>query len=233
MKKLQSVAPWLALILFVLMGGELAVAYIATWLGVHGLADTTPKALVAMAAARVAAELCLALFGVYAILRTPLSSIGLRLPKVAWVAVGIAGGVATSLIVSLLVRELRIQSSYDLQYEHYIVSQATGPIAAALFLVFVVFGPIVEEIVFRGVVMGGLMTVTNGVVAVVVSAAIFAGMHATGGAAQVTGAFIFGLVAGWLYLRTRSIVPSSVAHITFNTAAFYPIILYMVRAHRF
>jgi membrane protease YdiL (CAAX protease family) len=214
------------------MGGELVIAYVESLLGVHGLADMTPQALLAIGAARYAAGLCLALFGVYAILQAPPSSIGLRLPKVAGLALGVAGGVATSLIVTLLVRELRLQSSYNLQYEHYILSHATGLIAAALFLVFLVFGPIVEEIVFRGIVMGGLINVTNGVVAVVVSAVIFAGIHAAGGVAQITGAFTLGLVLGWLYLRTRSIVPSSVAHIIFNAVAFYPIILYMLRANR-
>ena len=35
-------------------------------------------------------------------------------------------------------------------------------------------------------------------VAVIVSAMIFAGMHAAGGVAQVAGAFMFDLVVGWL-----------------------------------
>jgi membrane protease YdiL (CAAX protease family) len=192
----------------------------------------TPKTLVAMGAARYTASLGFALFGVYAILQAPPSSIGLRLPKVAGLALGVAGGVAASLIITLLVRELRLQGSYNLQYEHYILSRATGLIAVALFFVFLVFGPIVEEIVFRGIVLGGLI-VTNGVVAVIVSALIFAGIHVAGGIAQMTSVFILGLVLGWLYLRTRSVVPSSAAHIIYNTVAFYPIILYMVRANRF
>ena len=73
MMKLRRVAPWLALALLVLMGGELVLAYVEGLLGIHGLADMTPQALVAIAAARNAAELCLALFGVYAILQAPLA----------------------------------------------------------------------------------------------------------------------------------------------------------------
>jgi membrane protease YdiL (CAAX protease family) len=233
MNRLHHVAPWLALALFVLMGSELLLVYVAALLGVHGLVNMTPKTLVAMGAARYTASLGFALFGVYAILQAPPSSIGLRLPKVAGLALGVAGGVAASLIITLLVRELRLQGSYNLQYEHYILSRATGLIAAALFFVFLVFGPIVEEIVFRGIVLGGLINVTNGVVAVIVSALIFAGIHVAGGIAQITSVFVLGLVLGWLYLRTRSVVPSSVAHIIYNTVAFYPIILYMVRANRF
>lgn len=232
-RKIHRFAPWLALAMLVAMGGELVLAFVAKSFGVHGLEDMTPQALVAMAAARDASELCLALFGVYAILQAPLSSIGLRLAKVTGLALGVAGGVATSLIVTLLVRELPLQSSYDLQYEHYILSHATGLIAVALFLFALLFSPIIEEILFRGIVLAGLVNVTNGVFAVVVSAVIFAAVHYAGGVAQVTGAFILGLVLGWLYLRTRSIVPSSVAHIIYNGVAFYPLILYMVRTKHF
>jgi membrane protease YdiL (CAAX protease family) len=212
------------------MGGELASAYAAKWLGVHGWGDMAPQALAAIVAGRYAAQLGLALFGVYAILQAPLSSIGLRLARVAGLALGIAGGVATSFIVTLLVRYLGLQSSYDLQYERYILSHATGLIAVALFLSFIIFAPIVEEIVFRGILLQGLVNVTNGIVAVILSAAIFAGVHWAGGVAQVTSAFILGLVLGWLYLRARSIVPSAVAHIIYNAVAFYPLILYIVLA---
>ena len=107
------------------------------------------------------------------------------------------------------------------------MSHATGLIAVASILVYVFFGPaIVEEIVFRGIVLGGLVNLTNGVVAVVVSALIFAGIHAVGGAAQMTAAFTTGLLFGWLDLRTRSIVPTAVAHIIYDTAAFYPLVLF-------
>ncbi|MBV9719741.1 MAG: CPBP family intramembrane metalloprotease [Candidatus Eremiobacteraeota bacterium] len=128
---------------------------------------------------------------------------------------------------------MRLQSSYDLQYEHYILSQATGLIAAALLFAFVIFGPIVEEIIFRGIVLEGLIKVTNGTVSVVVSAVIFAGIHWVGGVDQIVSTFILGLLLGWLYLRTRSIVPSSVGHIIYNAVSFYSIIYYMLRANGF
>jgi membrane protease YdiL (CAAX protease family) len=75
-------------------------------------------------------------------------------------------------------------------------------------------------------VLEGLSNVTNNVTAVAVSALIFGGVHAVGGVGQVTVAFVSGLLYGWLYLRTRSIVPSSVAHIIYDSAVFYPLILY-------
>ncbi|MGA8097328.1 MAG: type II CAAX endopeptidase family protein, partial [Candidatus Cybelea sp.] len=231
--KLHRVAPWLALALLVILGGEFVSASIERVLGLHRYADMTPQALLAIVAARSAAELGLALLGVYAILHAPLTSIGLRLPKVGGLALGVAIGLGTALIFPRLVHALRLQSSYNLQYAAYIMSHATGLIAAASILVYVFCVPIVEEIVFRGIVLEGLINLTNGVVAVVVSAVIFAGMHVVGGVAQVTVAFTSGLVIGWLYLRTRSIVPTSAAHIIYDAVAFYPVILLMLRAKHF
>lgn len=233
MMKLHRAAAWLALALFVLMGGELVLSFVARLLGVHGLAGMTPQALVAMTAARDVAQLCLALFGVYAILRAPLTTIGLRLPKVGWLALGAAIGLGKALIFPRLVQELQLQPSFYFQHVIYVMLHGTGLIAVASVLVYAVFAPIVEEIVFRGIVLQGLVNVTNDVVAVVVSAVIFAGVHAVGGVALMIPTFLSGLVYGWLYLRTRSVVPSSVAHIIYNTVAFYPLIVYMMRAKHF
>lgn len=231
--KLHRGASWLAFALLVLFGGEFASVSIARLLGIQQYSDWTPQALVAVAAARYAALLLLALFGVYAILQAPLASIGLRRPKVGGLAWGVVIGLGTGLIFSWMAHKIGMQSSYELQYTFYVMSQATGLTAAASILIYIFFGPIVEEIVFRGVVLGGLVNVTNGVVAVVVSALIFAGIHAAGGAGQITASFIGGLLYGWLYLRTRSIVPTSVAHIIYNAVAFYPLILYALRAKHF
>jgi membrane protease YdiL (CAAX protease family) len=231
--KFQRVAPWLALALLVILGGEFVAVSIERLLGIHRYPDMTPQALLAIMAARSAAELGLALFGVYAILDAPLTSIGLRLPKVGGLAWGVAIGLATALIFPWVVHELRLPSSYYLQYATYIMSHATGLIAAASILVYLLFVPIVEEIVFRGIVLEGLINATNGAVAVVVSAVVFAGMHAVGGVAQMAVAFMSGLILGWLYLRTRSIVPTSAAHSIYDTVALYPVILFMLRAKHF
>jgi membrane protease YdiL (CAAX protease family) len=228
--KPHRAAPWLALALLVLMGSELVAAVVAHWFGIRGDADFTPQSLVAVLAARDAAALCLALFGVYAILRAPLASIGLRLPKASGVVMGIAFGLVMALIFPRVIQELHLQRSYRLEYDTYVMSRSTGVIAAASILVSVFVAPVVEEIVFRGIVLGGLVEVTNDVVAILVSAGIFAGIHAGGGASQMTTAFLTGIVFGWLYLRTRSIVPSSLAHVIYNAAAFYPVILLMLRA---
>ncbi len=215
------------------MGGESVLAYVAHLFGVYGLANMTPEALLAMIATRDAAQLCLALFGVYAILQSPLASIGLRLPKAGWLVLGAAIGLGTGLIFPRLIHELHLQTSYNLQYTFYVMSRATGLIATASILVYVLLGPLVEEIIFRGIVLQGALNVTSEVVAIFVSAAIFAGMHAVGGVAQMTVAFLSGLFYGWLYVRTRSIVPSAVAHIIYDAIAFQPLMPFWLGARHF
>jgi len=231
MSRAQRAAPWLALALLVLMGGELVAVYAESWLGIRRYTDMTPQALLAIVAARDAAQLFLALFGVYAILRAPLSSLGLRQSKVCWVALGAAIGLTTALVFPRFVHELRLGTTYHFQYIFYVISHATGLTAAASLLVYLFLVPFLEEIVFRGIVLQGLLNITNDVGAVVASAAIFGAVHAAGGVGLMVPAFCGGLFYGWLYLRTRSIVPSSVAHVVYDTVAFYPLIAHTIGAH--
>ena len=79
--------------------------------------------------------------------------------------------------------------------------------------------PIVEEIVFRGVLVGGLLRMRQKPwVAIVVPALIFALFHGT--FTQFVGTAIFGIICGWLYWRTKSLLPGILIHITNNSTAF-------------
>lgn len=79
-------------------------------------------------------------------------------------------------------------------------------------------GPIAEEMLFRGGIerfflRKGIKPVT----AIVVSALIFSIIHAN--PAQIFFAFILGLIFGWMYYRTGSIIPSIVGHVLNNTVS--------------
>lgn len=89
-----------------------------------------------------------------------------------------------------------------------------------------VTAPIVEEVVFRGAILRGLLEVFNhngeqtrqGTwKAIVVSAALFSLVHLN--PAQMPHALLLGILLGWLYVRTGSIVPSMIYHWANNTAA--------------
>ncbi len=86
------------------------------------------------------------------------------------------------------------------------------------YVVIGILAPLTEEVVFRGAVLRKLLTITRPAWAVALSALLFAVVH--GNLAQGCHALIIGVLLGWLYVRTRSIVPCVVVHWVNNTIAF-------------
>jgi len=74
--------------------------------------------------------------------------------------------------------------------------------------------PIIEEMIFRGVIMHGLMRNYSKFTAVFVSALLFALFHLNPW--QFPATFILGLVLGILMLRTRNIYLCILGHATNN-----------------
>jgi membrane protease YdiL (CAAX protease family) len=81
-----------------------------------------------------------------------------------------------------------------------------------------VLGPICEELLFRGVLLKGLLRNYRPAVAIGQSALLFGIIHLN--PAQSVGAFIIGLVLGWLYYRTHSLVLCIGLHMLNNMLAF-------------
>lgn len=79
--------------------------------------------------------------------------------------------------------------------------------------------PFVEEIVFRGAILRSLLGwTTRHWVAIAISALLFALIHAN--PAQMPHALIIGMLLGWLYYRTNSIVPGLAYHWVNNSIAY-------------
>lgn len=84
-----------------------------------------------------------------------------------------------------------------------------------------ILAPVAEEVVFRGAVLRSLLTVMEGRWrwgAIAVSAVIFGAVH--GNESQFLHAVLTGVLLGWMYERTRSIVPGLVCHWVNNSLAF-------------
>lgn len=77
-----------------------------------------------------------------------------------------------------------------------------------------IFGPILEELLFRGIVLESVRPY-NERFAIFFSSLIFGIMH--GNISQAVNGFLIGLVLGALYVRSGSIVPSTVMHILMNS----------------
>lgn len=87
------------------------------------------------------------------------------------------------------------------------------------YLVVGLLAPLAEELVFRGAVLRALLSWNNRHwVGITISALIFALIHMN--PAQMPHAFLIGLLLGWMYYRTDSIVPGVVYHWVNNTVAY-------------
>ncbi len=92
-----------------------------------------------------------------------------------------------------------------------------------------IVSPVVEEVLFRGLFLKELTELVPRWTANLLTSLLFAAIHlpfwlSHGGlsaavAARAAGVLIFSLLAGWLYVRSSSIWPSSVAHIANNCVA--------------
>ena len=79
--------------------------------------------------------------------------------------------------------------------------------------------PLAEEMVFRGAILRSLLRwKSNPWVGIVISAILFAVIHMN--PAQMPHAFLIGLLLGWMYWRTDSIVPGVIYHWVNNTVAY-------------
>ena len=87
------------------------------------------------------------------------------------------------------------------------------------YLVIGLLAPIAEEIVFRGAILKSLLdTRMSAGAAITVSAVLFALIHFN--PIQMPHAFMVGLLLGWMYQRTGSILPSVAFHWVNNSVAY-------------
>lgn len=84
-----------------------------------------------------------------------------------------------------------------------------------------ILAPLVEEVVFRGAILRTLLKMFDHRwhwIAILISALIFGGAH--GNLPQFVHATLIGLLLGWMYYRTDSIVPGVVFHWVNNTVIY-------------
>ena len=96
------------------------------------------------------------------------------------------------------------------------------------YLVIGLMAPLAEEVVFRGGVLKELLRWKEGKpwVGIAISALLFSAVHMN--PAQLPHTFLVGLLLGWMYYRTNSIVPGVVYHWVNNTVAYVMYNLYPI-----
>ncbi|MCS4526087.1 CPBP family intramembrane metalloprotease [Clostridium botulinum] len=92
-----------------------------------------------------------------------------------------------------------------------------------IFILEVIIAPIFEEIVFRGIILEGLLNKYKPITGIIVSSVVFALCHIY--IPQIINAIIFGMLVGIIYYKTRSVVLCMVSHMLTNGFNFYILIL--------
>lgn len=93
------------------------------------------------------------------------------------------------------------------------------------YLALAVIAPVTEEVVFRGAILRELLKrFSKPWVAIAISALLFALIHIN--PAQMPYAFVAGLLMGWMYWKTGSILPGIVFHVVTNTTSYLLMRLY-------
>jgi uncharacterized protein len=128
----------------------------------------------------------------------------------AWIAGTLVGGVLTAALVPLM--------GQPTNNAREILSVGSDPLFVALIAFTVcLLGPLVEELVFRGALLGWLGRRLPAVVAIVLSALVFAGLHFI--PSLIPFLFVLGLTTGLVRWYTGSTVNSLVVHVCQNTLA--------------
>jgi len=142
--------------------------------------------------------------------RQALPALGLR--PAGWRPIVLGSVVA--LVISVAVTQLGIEPEGMKQAME--IAREPAMFAASLF-VMAVLAPLVEEMVFRGLLYGWIAGRWGTLAAWIVSSVLFAAAHVE--LAHVVLVFPLGLWFGWLRRRTDSLWPSLVAHMINNGLA--------------
>jgi membrane protease YdiL (CAAX protease family) len=92
------------------------------------------------------------------------------------------------------------------------------------FITLVVLAPILEELIFRGIILRGLLNRYSPFIAIVLSSTLFGIVHLNPW--QFVSAFFLGIFIGWVYSQTKSISLSIIIHAFNNFMASLPMILW-------
>jgi uncharacterized protein len=122
---------------------------------------------------------------------------------------------AAVLIEDLLALVVALLPMTQDQYDMFQQLMAGG---AASLITLCVVAPFIEEMLFRGIFLRSFLHQYSVRQSIVFSSLLFGIAHLN--IYQAIGAFLLGVVFGWLYVRTRSLWPSIIAHGAYNLACF-------------
>ena len=125
---------------------------------------------------------------------------------------------AAMYVLNLLIEQAGIPNTM----EDTFIEMSRNPLGL---LSIALLAPILEEMLFRGSIEGYLLKAWKSPWgAIIVSSLVFGVVHMN--PAQIPFAFLLGVMFGWLYYRTGSLLPGIIGHVLNNSVAAVNMILY-------
>jgi len=137
-------------------------------------------------------------------------------PWLVAAAMLVGAGIVIDFGLGALGERLGLVSHWSEWFDPELVWGAPAAVAVTL-LGSVVFAPVFEELIFRGLLYGTLRARLAWPLAALGSALVFALAHGYG-AAGFLSVFLSGVLWAWVYERTGSLLPSMAAHVVNNAA---------------
>jgi len=187
-----------------------------TWLWQHFSGSSSQTAAMLITSTAVVSVLTIALF---LLMRwAEVSPRWLRTRQwlvLVWSVVAALGAVIPAMWLQEQMPELPnwVESEFDM-----ILQKRWGYVAIGL------LAPLAEEVVFRAAILRQLLGRLSPWTAIALSALLFALIHLN--PAQMPHAFLVGLLLGWMYWRTGSILPTMAYHWANNSVAYVVYNLY-------
>ena len=86
------------------------------------------------------------------------------------------------------------------------------------FLLLVIAAPILEELIFRGIILDGLLKNYSPLKSIIISSLLFGISHLNPW--QFISTFVLGVFSGWVYFKTKKLTLSILIHLTNNLLLF-------------
>jgi membrane protease YdiL (CAAX protease family) len=141
-----------------------------------------------------------------------------HLPNLA----GILGGIFAIIGIAILSSELNnvLNHYFPVPTDTKIIDTLMQDDLFGVFITVLLVAPIVEEMLFRGIIMEGLSKNYKLATAVLVSSILFALVHLPVGVIVALNIFLLALFLAWVRLESGSLMLCVICHATFNAIPF-------------
>jgi membrane protease YdiL (CAAX protease family) len=116
-------------------------------------------------------------------------------------------------IISPLASLIPMPESFKVAFKS--LAELTGVLSFAMM---VIAAPVLEELIFRGIMLEGLLKKYTPMRSIMISSLLFGFVHLNPW--QFIAGFILGVFSGWIYYKTRSLMPSIIIHAGANLSGY-------------